>query len=101
MFFDFRGFTKSHIYYDKESSKWVLESLLEPDYKIVTRGKWPNQIPIGSYEWRVIAENGVCQKPEQSVHRLTFSQCFPNLFTCDTGHCIKLRYLCCASNRYD
>ena len=90
-FSSFRGFTKSHIFYDDKSFKWVLESLLEPEYKIATRGQWPNQIPIGSYEWRIARENGACQKPNLSIHKLTFTQCYPNLFTCNTGHCTELK----------
>ena len=71
-----------------------MESLLEENTSIATRGKWPNDIPIGSFEWRITTENGLCQLPEKSTKWLTFSQCFPGKFTCNSGHCIPLSDRC-------
>ncbi len=85
---------KSHIYYNDKKFKWVLESFLDPNVTILTRGKWSNDIPIGTFEWRVMQENGVCSLLEREVTSLTLSRCYPGQFSCSLGFCIELSKRC-------
>ena len=88
----FRGLTKSHIYFNGTTSKWTLESLKRPDSYLVTNQLIDNHLPIGTHEWIVGDKSGLCKLPVDSKIELTFSACYPNKYTCNSGHCIALRY---------
>ena len=87
----YRGLTKSHIYYNLTSSKWILESLISPGVYLTTNKQLSNQIPFGTHQWVVADKSGLCKLPMGSVTDLTLSSCFPNKYTCNSGHCIPLR----------
>ena len=87
----FRGLTKSHIYFNASAQRWHLQSLLDPDSYIITDVKFTDQIPIGTHKWMVATENGLCKMRSGLVTELTFSQCYPEKYTCNSGHCIALR----------
>ena len=38
--------------------------------------------------------NGICRLENGASHVLTFSDCHPKKFTCDSGHCIELDKKC-------
>ena len=59
-----------------------------------TEGDLSSLIPIGSYSWKTGSKNSWCSKPEGFTTDLTFSQCFPNKYTCDSGYCIPLHQRC-------
>ena len=87
---------KSHIYFrctpesNCNSGSWVLQSLLDPDMTL----EFDGDFPIGSRGWELKNDNAYCNKLRgQKVH-LTFSQCYPNKFTCESGHCISLEDRC-------
>ena len=88
----YRGIMKSHIFYNSTSKHWILESFLKPGFWLETKHKFTSQIPIGTHNWIVGSENGLCQKEAGSIVVLTFSACYPNKYTCNSGHCIPLRY---------
>jgi hypothetical protein len=69
-----------------------MQSLLSPHIWIATQLKLPSEIPIGTHNWEVTTENGLCDQQIGHVTELTFSQCYPNKYTCNSGHCIPLRY---------
>ena len=80
---------KSHIFYNSSTSKWILESLVQPNTWVETEER--KEIPIGTNQWTVASENGFCQSPWGDAVTLTFSTCYPDKFTCKSGHCIPLR----------
>ena len=90
----FRGFSKSHIYYDATTSKWILQSFVNPNISITTKSKWPYDIPLGTVQWQVTTDSGLCQLPKDSVAELTLSICYPDKYTCNSGHCIHLNDKC-------
>ena len=51
-------------------SKWVLSFLRRP--------------------WFVMEDDGLCGLTNGSVVNLTFSMCYPDKYTCNTGECIPL-----------
>ena len=59
-----------------------------------TNGKMPNSIPLGTVSWKTGTENSLCGYPDGYVTSMTLSQCFPNKYTCDSGHCIELHQKC-------
>jgi hypothetical protein len=70
---------------------WRIQSLKNPDvyYESVING-----LPIGRHTWQLGPKNSMCGlKPGSSV-LLTFSTCYPNLFTCSNGQCINLVRRC-------
>ena len=85
----FRGFMKSHIYFNSTTSKWILESLLFPNAWLETEEQ--KEIPVGTNLWIVGSEKGMCQIPKGKAVKLTFCTCYPDKFTCKSGHCIPLR----------
>ena len=90
----YRGLTKSHIFYDAESNKWKIQSLINPDRYLETEGKMPNSVPLGTVSWETGTENSLCRYPAGYVTPMTISRCFPNKYTCDSGHCIELHQKC-------
>ena len=60
--------------------------------------KQNSQIPTGRREWEIGGLDFDCHfeddlKVEGSKVNLTLSRCFPDMFTCTSGDCIKLRFL--------
>ena len=51
-------------------------------------------LPLGSHEWTLEADNAHCGHTAGHISRLTFSDCFPNKYTCNSGHCIPLSNKC-------
>ena len=45
-------------------------------------------------QWTVIHENGLCSQESGTTAILTFAQCFPNKYTCNSGHCISIDSRC-------
>ena len=90
----YRGLAKSHIFYDAESNKWKIQSLINPDRYLETEMKMPNSVPLGTVSWKTGTENSLCGYPDGFVTSMTLSQCFPNKYTCDSGHCIDLHQKC-------
>ena len=86
--------TKSNIYFNGTSQRWRLQSLLQPSKFMETEGDLSSLIPIGSYSWKTGSKNSWCSKPEGFTTDLTFSQCYPNKYTCDSGYCIPLHQRC-------
>ena len=84
---------KSHIYFNLTSAKWIMASLLKPGVWLETKDTFFHNMPIGTHDWVVGSQHGLCQVPIGNTVKLTFSNCYPNKYTCDSGHCIPLRYL--------
>ena len=95
-FYDFRGMEKSHMYFrcipksDCNSGSWVLQSFHVPDMTLEFIG----DLPIGFRTWELKNDNAHCNKQSGQKANLTFSQCYPNKFTCESGHCIPLEDRC-------
>ena len=94
---NFRGMGKSHIFYKcirefecGHHGKWVLESVLEPNMKLEFEGTYP----IGSHTWESKEDRAMCNENSGFKATLTFTQCYPDKFTCDSGHCIPLKERC-------
>ena len=87
----FRGTTNSHIYFDNSTNRWKMESLRDPSKMLETVNKLPDNLPIGTHIWSVKYEDAICKLNTSQTHELTFTNCFPNKYTCDSGHCIPLR----------
>ena len=87
---------KSHIFfecnedYKCSSGKWVLQSILQPNMTLEFEGK----TPIGSHYWESKSAGAFCNMKSGHKSKLTFSQCYPDKFTCYSGHCIPLDYRC-------
>ena len=85
--YDFRGLTKSHIYFvcikDQKctSGKWILQSLLNQN---MTKELLDSEFPVGTKIWNAMGQE----------KKLTLTQCFQDKFTCDSGHCISLTDKC-------
>ena len=86
-----RGTTNSHIFFNPTSNRWRMQSLRDPTKYLETKNKLPDNLPIGTHIWSVMMENGICKLNPSETHELTFTNCFPNKYTCDSGHCILLR----------
>ena len=92
----FRGLSKSHIYFECvtkyycQSGTWVLQSLLDSNKTLEFIG----EIPIGSKNWMLKKDNSYCNKQKGHMAKLTFSQCYPDKFTCSSGHCVALEDRC-------
>ena len=80
------------MFYDLESSKWILQSLRDPKMFIRTVEKLPEDLPIGTHDWEIPETDALCKKKIGDVVELTMSQCYPNMYTCNNGDCITLRY---------
>ena len=56
--------------------------------------EFQGEVPMGSKEWILKQDNAYCNKQKGYVVKLTFSQCYPNKFTCSSGHCVALKDRC-------
>ena len=56
--------------------------------------EFDGELPIGVRNWEVKRDYAYCKKESGYKVNLTFSQCYPNKFTCRTGHCISLEDRC-------
>ena len=95
-FFNFRGMGKSHIFfkcireYECTFGSWILQSVLEPDTTLEFKGRYP----IGTNDWELQKDKALCNKLGGQKAELTFTQCYPDKFTCGSGHCIPLENRC-------
>ena len=89
----FRGTTNSHIFFQDSTNQWILQSLRAPTMYLETLNKLPDHLPIGTHIWSVMSEDAICRRNTSQTHELTFTTCFPMKYTCDSGHCIPLRYV--------
>ena len=76
--------------YRCNNGKWKLQSVLQPNRILEFDGK----LPIGANQWESKENNALCGQDKGYTRRLTFSQCYPDMFTCDTGHCRPLTDRC-------
>ena len=72
------------------SGRWVLQSILEPKMILEFKGK----NPIGSKFWTSKKDGAFCNEKSEHIAKLTFTQCYPGKFTCDSGHCIPIEDRC-------
>ena len=86
--FHFRGLSQSHIYFNATLNKWVIRSIRDTEKYLVSNDLDPNDLPLGTHLWQLGTENSLCGKKAGHVMKLTFSTCYPNKYTCDSGHCI-------------
>ena len=80
------------MYYEKSSAKWILQSLHMPQKYIQTLERLPEELPIGTHNWQITMEDAMCGLKANESMELTISQCYPNMYTCNNGDCIELRY---------
>ena len=87
---------KSHIFfkcteaYECNSGTWMLQSVLDSNKTLELNG----DLPIGVRNWELKNDYAYCNQKSGYKVNLTFSQCYPNKFTCGTGHCISLEDRC-------
>lgn len=90
----FRGSQNSHLFYDSTIMKWKLQSLRNESKFIQTAARLPEQLPIGTHVWEITVQDALCGLKVGSTLELTMSQCFPNMYTCNSGDCIPLSDKC-------
>ena len=92
--FHFRGTENSHIYYDN-TNRWRIESLRYPEkfLQLSVRNSF-NLYPIGRLDWISETNEFLCDLLPGEKINLTLSDCYPNMFTCDDGQCVKLSDRC-------
>jgi hypothetical protein len=88
----FRGIMKSHIFFQSKTQRWLLQSLISPKHRLESLKINTKSLPFGTFLWRGLNEEGWCGEEQFQGYELTLSNCFPNKYTCDSGHCIDLRY---------
>ena len=59
-----------------------------------TFSKLDDGVPIGTHKWVTGSENALCGRLEGYTTEMTFSKCYPNKYTCNSGHCINLHQKC-------
>ncbi len=84
----------SEIYFDSEQNRWRLQSLLNPDKYLLMTDKNPRILPMGTHKWTLETPGAICNLEKGEKRILTLSRCFPDMYTCDTGHCIDLSNKC-------
>ena len=68
-----------------------LRSLRDPENLfLITEKQLSESLPIGTYTW-IVGGGKFCEHKPGDFILLTFSKCFPNMYTCDSGECIDLR----------
>ena len=92
----FRGIRASHIFVDAVDGKWTLQSLKNPGK--ISKLDIPNtRYPIGRHQWKVQNNDtqfGICGLENGGFHLLTFSDCHPEKFTCNSGQCVEIKQKC-------
>ena len=94
---DFRGIFRSHIFFkctldeECETGKWILQSLIKPEFMLELTN---SDIPIGRQKWNLVEGKTFCKHEIGNSIDLTFSQCYPGKFTCDSGQCVPLEDRC-------
>ncbi len=86
-----RGVRNSHIYFDSSVKRWRLQSLRHPTKFLDMAEKKTHVLPIGTHDWAVGADVALCDKDPPEEIELTFSRCYPDMYSCDSGDCIPLR----------
>ncbi len=69
----------------------MLQSLRDTTKYLNMTDKIPEILPIGTHDWQSGADVAICGKDPPEKHELTFSRCYPNMYSCDSGDCIPLR----------
>lgn len=90
-----KGFSISCEYaiFSTLTGKWRLQTMRENPTKYVeTVEILSEELPIGSYNWDVAENDALCKLKKGKILELTMSQCYPNMYTCNNGDCITLRY---------
>ena len=92
-----RGIVRSHIFFnctreeECETGKWILQSLIRPEMMLELAN---DGLPIGRQKWNPIKGKTICEHQNGNSILLTFSQCYPGKFSCDSGQCIPLEKRC-------
>ena len=47
--------------------------------------------PFGRQAWVLGTEASICDYQKDVEVKLTFSKCYNDSYTCDSGHCVPLR----------
>ena len=76
---------------DCSSGHWILQSYWDPSYILQTNIL---DFPMGTHEWESKEDFALCNRFSGYHKQLTFSQCYPDKFTCGSGHCIDLADRC-------
>ena len=53
-----------------------------------------SNLPFGRQKWNPVFGKTICSQENGNPILLTFSQCYPGKFSCDSGHCIPLEERC-------
>ena len=88
--YNFRGITRSIIYFNLTTETWNLRSLIDKDLYL----ECESDHPLGTCEWTVIADRALCEKESMETAKLTLSACYPGMYTCDSGHCVPIDQRC-------
>ena len=92
-----RGIARSHIFFkctrneECENGKWIVQSLIKPDIMLEL---YNNDIPMGRQKWSLVKRETICKFETGNSIQLTFSQCYPGKFSCDSGQCVPLKERC-------
>ena len=76
------------MFYNKSADNWVIQSLVDPSMYMTSKDVPSNELPIGTYSWKSENKGALCGKPYGTITKLTLSTCYPNKYSCDSGHCI-------------
>lgn len=83
--YNFSGFSNSHLYWDQNSTQWILKRDYMPDTYAVTNGSYP----FGTQKWHFI--NDTCQDSANLIAndtyqvQISFISCLETSFNCDDG----------------
>ena len=85
----FHGNMNSEMYFDVANDSWRIQSLRNPKrFLLIELPKL--EIPFGTRMWTVGSHSALCGKDGGQTHKLTFSLCYPEMYTCNDGSCISL-----------
>ena len=93
----FRGIALSHIFFkctrdeECENGKWVIQSLINPEVMLELANA---DFVMGRQKWNPAQGKTICKHKTGNFIQLTFSQCYPGKFTCDSGQCVPLDERC-------
>ena len=91
----YEGYMNANIAFDDVNHEWKISDKLGNSRNLVAKlkvDKFTSQSPIGRKTWFV--QDALCKSNDPN-HTVTISNCnFPSEFTCNSGHCIDIKYKC-------
>ena len=91
--FEYHGWSKSNIYYDKNLHMWIARHLEKKNF-LATSKATQGSLLLGPQEWTVHNDSEECTVEDSYTIMMLMTACNDTEFTCNDGGCVNMENRC-------